>query len=202
VPDDVEAIAREVKALSDGHDVVFTTGGVGPTHDDVTFAAIGRAFAAPLHTHPELERMLRDHYREACTEIHLRMARVPLGAELKHSPEVRWPTVVMRNVWVFPGVPELFRMKLGVVREHLRGRTLLHGIEVMLQLEEPEITAALDRVVAEFPAVIIGSYPNWQGTGYKTKVTFDARDRSLAQAACEALVGLLPAAADARFSDE
>jgi molybdenum cofactor synthesis domain-containing protein len=192
VPDDVTAIAREVAALSASYDVVFTSGGVGPTHDDVTLAALAQAFSAPLEIHPELEAMLRSVYGGACTATHLRLARAPRGAQLKGCPEVRWPTLVMRNVWVFPGVPELFRMKLATVRYHLRGSEPLHSVVLRLQLEETELTPELDAVVARFPEVEIGSYPQWSDPTCKTEITFDAVDAEQAEQARAALIQLLP----------
>src|SRR5271170_6015679 len=109
VLDDVAVIAREVRELSASHDVVFTSGGAGPTHDDVTIEGVARAFGAGMVTAPELEALIRRHYGERTTVDHLLMARVPEGARLVSSASVPWPTVVMRNVWVLPGVPEVFQ---------------------------------------------------------------------------------------------
>jgi molybdenum cofactor synthesis domain-containing protein len=192
LPDDIETIATEIRALSAAHDVVFTSGGVGPTHDDVTLDAVARAFDVSTEIHPDMERMLRSVYGEGTTEGHLRMALVPKGAELVSSTEVRWPTVVMRNVWVLPGVPEAFRMKLGVIRERLRGTRPFVTRAVFTNMEEADLKPLLDQVVAAHADVEVGSYPKWFDARYKTKVTFDARSEAAAEAAVEAFLSLLP----------
>src|SRR6185312_17135361 len=110
VKDDIDAIAREVKELASAHDWLFTSGGVGPTHDDVTIEAVARAFGVGVTSSPEMEQMLRDHYGARTTAGHLRMALIPEGAALETTEAIRWPTTRLHNVWVMPGVPEVFRM--------------------------------------------------------------------------------------------
>src|SRR3954467_13796392 len=100
VADDRAIVARDVAALSASYDVVFTSGGVGPTHDDVTLEGVADGFGVATEIHPHRAGLGPCHYGAACTRDHLLMARVPVGAELRASPEVQWPTVVMRNVWV------------------------------------------------------------------------------------------------------
>lgn len=198
VEDDLETIAGEVAALHRAYDVVFTSGGVGPTHDDVTLQGVADGFGVPLEPHPHLVSLLHAVYGERCTDEHLLMARAPAGAELVSSSEIKWPVVVMHNVWVLPGVPELFRMKLSVARDHLRGPAPIVSRELFTHLEEPELKPLLDRVVAEHATVEIGSYPKWFDPTYKTKVTFDGRDVPAVEAAHAALLALLPEAAVAR----
>jgi molybdenum cofactor synthesis domain-containing protein len=192
VGDDRPAIADEVRAASARHDVVFTSGGVGPTHDDVTLEGVADAFGVPVVNDPHLVALLRGLYGERCTEDHLLMARVPVGSELKSSSEVKWPTVVMRNVWVMPGVPELFRMKLVIVREHLVGPGRIASRALFTHMEETDLKPLLDRVVARHPTVEIGSYPKWFDATYKTKVTFDGAREPEVDAAHADLLGLLP----------
>ena len=105
VPDDMQVIADEVRALSNGYDVVFTSGGVGPTHDDITLEAVALAFGVRAIIHPEFENLLHTVYRDKMTDGHLRMALVPEGADLVRHEETRWPTVRMKNVWVCPASP-------------------------------------------------------------------------------------------------
>jgi molybdenum cofactor synthesis domain-containing protein len=199
IADDRAAIADEVRAASARYDVVFTSGGVGPTHDDVTLEGVADGFGVALERHPHLVALLRSFYGERCTEDHLMMARVPAGAELLSNAEIKWPMVVMRNVWVLPGVPELFRMKLSIVRDHLRGPAPIVSRALFTHMEETELKPMLDRVVALHRAVEIGSYPKWFDPTYKTKVTFDGRDDAEVDAAHAALLALLPAAAVARL---
>jgi molybdopterin-biosynthesis enzyme MoeA-like protein len=193
IGDDRARVAGEVRALSASHDVVFTSGGVGPTHDDVTLQAVADGFGVPIEIHPHLAGLVRSHYGAACTSDHLLMARVPVGAELRACPDVQWPTVVMRNVWVMPGVPELFRMKLLIVREHLVGPSVIVSRALFTQMEETDLKPLLDRAVALHPRIEIGSYPKWFDASYKTQVTFDGVVESQVEAAVQELIGLLPA---------
>lgn len=198
IGDDRSLIADEVRAASARHHVVFTSGGVGPTHDDVTLEGVADGFGVPLEQHPHLVSLLRAVYGERCTAEHLLMARAPRGCELLSSPEVKWPTVVMRNVWVMPGVPELFRMKLAIVRDHLIGPVQLISRALFTHMEETELKPLLDRVVADHGEVEIGSYPKWFDPSYKTKVTFDGTREAAVEAAHAQLLGLLPPEALAR----
>ncbi len=195
VMDDVDTIAREVRELSSSNDWLFTSGGVGPTHDDVTIEGVARAFGVRVVSSPEMESMLRAHYRERCTDGHLRMALVPEGAALEVTAEVRWPTIRLANTWLLPGIPEVFRMKLPVVVAHLA--QVLEGpafvsSAVYVKMDEGELKPLLDRIVAEFPDVSVGSYPKWLDSTYRTKVTFDATSPERVDAARGAFVALLP----------
>lgn len=191
IPDELEAIAREVAIESAAHDVVFTSGGVGPTHDDITIEGVARAFGVRARIDDSLAGMLRAAYGDRCTEHHLRMALVPDGAELATTADDKWPIVVMKNVWVLPGVPQIFRMKLSVVRAWLQGPAAFHSRAVATRLDEGKLKPLLDQVVEAHPGVDVGSYPKWFDATYKTKVTFDSRDASAVDAALGAFVALL-----------
>lgn len=195
VLDDIDVIAREVKELSASHDWLFTSGGVGPTHDDVTVRATAQAFGVRVVEDPTLAAMLREHYRERCTDGHLQMALVPEGASLESHDNVRWPTIRMGNTWLLPGVPEIFRMKLAVVIDRLAGTGGVGFVSraVFTKMDEGDLKALLDRVVADFPDVSVGSYPKWQDPSYKTKLTFDGRDARRVDEARDAFLALLPA---------
>ncbi len=196
VKDDIETIAREARALAAEHDWLFTSGGIGPTHDDVTIEAVARAFGVAVVTNPLMERMLRDHYKERITEGHLRMALVPEGASLETTETVRWPTVRMKNTWIMPGIPEVFRMKIPVIVHRLTEEApgpAFVSLAVYTKMDEGDLKPLLDAVVARFPDVAVGSYPKWMDPTYKTKLTFDARDDARARAARDAFVATLPA---------
>ena len=110
VADDEAAIVEAVNALRPNHDYVFTTGGIGPTHDDITVDSIAAAFGVPVIVHPEARRILEDYYRDrplGLTEARLRMARVPEGAELIPNPTSGAPGVRMGNVFILAGVPNI-----------------------------------------------------------------------------------------------
>jgi molybdenum cofactor synthesis domain-containing protein len=193
VLDDLEVIAREVKELSEAHDWLFTSGGVGPTHDDVTVLGVARAFGVAAVEDPTLAKMLRDYYGDRCTAGHLQMALVPEGASLEMHESVRWPTIRLRNTWLMPGVPEIFRMKLAVVVDRLSGGVGFLSRSVFTKMDEGDLKPLLDQIVERFPDVGVGSYPKWQDPTYKTKLTFDGRDPVRVDAARDAFVALLPA---------
>lgn len=189
--DDRAIIAAEVRSVLSEHDVVFTSGGVGPTHDDVTIDGVSAALSVEAIPSPELEALLRHIYGDKTSEAHLRMARVPAGAVLEQGAGIRWPTIVAGKVWILPGVPELFRMKLAAIRALMRGPNPFFTEEVFCRVEETELKSELDQVVSLHPDVDIGSYPKWFDARYKTRLTFDARSRELAEAAAESARQLL-----------
>jgi molybdenum cofactor synthesis domain-containing protein len=193
IPDDPKVIADEVLALSNRFDIVFTSGGVGPTHDDVTIESIASAFGVDAHIDETMAALLRTAYGDRITDAHLRMALVPRGAEMVTTEEVAWPTVVMKNVWILPGVPEIFRMKLLVVRERVKGPREFVSRAVFTLVEETRLKPWLDVVVAAHPQVEIGSYPKWFDSTYKTKVTFDGMEPATVDQAVEQFVSLVPA---------
>jgi molybdenum cofactor synthesis domain-containing protein len=182
VPDVIDDIVASVRAMSPRFDHVFTSGGVGPTHDDVTLHAVAEAFAMDVVRHPELEALLRAGYGDRLHERDLRMADVPAGTRLEYGPggprgEARapWPVVVVRNVWVLPGVPSIFRRKFEAVRELFRAGPI-HGRALFSRAGEGTIAGALDEAVAAFPEVEIGSYPHPEARDYRVKITIDGRD--------------------------
>jgi len=187
IPDDIDLIASEVRALSRGFDAVFTSGGVGPTHDDLTVDAVAKAFAAEVASVPALEAMINARYEGEATAGHLRMARVPEGARLVSSEELPWPTIVMENVWVFPGVPEIFAMKMALLRQELGASSPFVTLELKSQLDEGNLKPHLDAVVVAHPDVQVGSYPKWRDPTCRTLVTFDGLDEAKVVAARAAL---------------
>jgi molybdenum cofactor synthesis domain-containing protein len=202
VLDDRAGIAAEVRDLAARYDVVFTSGGVGPTHDDVTIDSVAQAFGVEVEQAPEIEEMLRSYYGGTLTDDHLLMARVPAGADPVTTDEMPWHTIVMRNVWILPGVPQIFKMKMAVVRTLLGGGIAFQSLAVYTTLDEGHLKALLDRVVADHPDVEVGSYPKWHEPRYRTKVTFDARDLEVIEKARDALVALLPDGALVHIDEE
>ena len=192
VPDDVPTIAEEVLLLSERFDYVFTSGGVGPTHDDVTMAAIASAFDVSVVREPRMEKLLHKHYGRAATENHMLLANIPDGAEQLYSDRSPWPLTVFKNVWILPGVPEIFLMKLNIVAEHLKGDAPFVSRAVFTKLDEAMLKPLLDSTVSEHPGVEIGSYPRWQDPTYETKVTFDGKDRDAVERAFEEFQKKLP----------
>lgn len=189
IPDTLEDIAAEVATQSRRFDWVFTTGGVGPTHDDVTFAGIAQAFGLRLHHHPELEAILRAKLGVGCNEAALRMAEVPEGSELWWDGGVIYPLVVTRNVCIFPGVPSLLKLKFDRVAHRFAG-TPLSVRRLHTPNQESVIADRLTEAAGRWPSVAIGSYPRLDEEPMRVIVTLESRDESaLAAAAAFLLAG-------------
>lgn len=193
--DDVPTLASAILRLSQAHGVVVTSGGVGPTHDDVTIEAVARAFGRRVVREPSLVELVHQTFGDKTTEAHLRFADVPEGAELRRAPDASWPTPVLHNVWILPGVPEVFRMKLATLRAWVKGPSPFLSRALVLTLEEVELKDALDAVVAAHPAVSIGSYPALFNPRYRTRITFDGTSAPALQAALADLSQRVPASA-------
>jgi molybdenum cofactor synthesis domain-containing protein len=187
VVDDEATIAREVRTLADTHDWLITSGGVGPTHDDVTLAAMARAFERPLELHPELVAIAEAH------PGHARLAYLPRGTALHaetRQERQRWPAIRVENVWVLPGVPQAFERKLAIVEHVLETRLSETGpirkfvsLSVYTKRSEGTLLGELQSTVDAFPTVDIGSYPQWHDTRYANRITFDGKDRAEVQRA-------------------
>ena len=190
--DVIEVIARDLNELRRSHDYVFTSGGVGPTHDDLTLPAIAHAFGTRLVRATALEKLIRDYHREKVTADHLRMADVPEGARLIANEAMPWPTVAIENVYVFPGVPELFRIKFQVLRAELNQGAPFYSRAVYMHSDEGEIASELAAVAARNPELFIGSYPNFRGTDYRLKLTVDGADEARVAAALAQIIEFVP----------
>jgi FAD synthetase len=192
IPDSHEEIGVAVRAASERYDHVFTSGGVGPTHDDVTIEAIARAFGVRVVKNPILEGMLRAYYGARLEERNLRMAEVPEGAEMIAADAPSWPVTSFRNVYILPGVPVIFRRKFAAIRERFRVAPF-YTRRVYCMSDEGTIARHLDAVVAEFPDIAVGSYPRFDEKDFRVIVTLEAKDAAQVAAATEALVARLPA---------
>ena len=189
LPDVLSEIAAAVKAMSERYDHVFTSGGVGPTHDDVTLPAVAAAFDMKVTRRPELADLIRGAMGSSLHDRDLRMADVPEGARLLSGdpPDpTRWPVVAVENVYVLPGVPQIFRRKFDVLRPLLRSGPIFSRAVYTSEPEGP-IADTLDEVVAAFPTVTIGSYPRIDAPDHKVKITLDGRDLTAVEAALHRL---------------
>lgn len=184
IPDVLETVAAEVRAASDAYDHVFTTGGVGPTHDDVTLPAIAAAFGRPLVRNPVLVRIIHEKLGDRANEAAMRMAEIPEGAELWWDGDVIYPLVVMRNVAIFPGVPVLLQRKFEAVA-HRFGGVPVATRRLVTELGEPDIADVLTEAAGRWPAVAIGSYPRFETRPHTVIVTMEGRDAD-ALHACDA----------------
>jgi molybdenum cofactor synthesis domain-containing protein len=199
IPDEVGLIADEVATFTKAFDLVFTSGGVGPTHDDVTIEGVARAMAVPVIRHPELVALLERYYRGRVTEAALRMAEIPEGAELVTGGTLRFPTILMRNVYVLPGVPEIFRQKFDALRERFRDQPI-HLKNVFVRIGEGMLAEYLNRLLQSFPLLQLGSYPEFSNPEYQVKVTLESRDRGYLEQALGDFLARLPADAVVKVS--
>jgi len=190
IPDELDEIAAEVRAASDRTDYVVTTGGVGPTHDDVTMAGVARGFNVPVVRHPELEKWLREWYGDRINETALKMSEVPDGARIILRPGLRFPPVVFRNVYILPGVPQFLKDKFAAIADEFTGSPLYER-KIFVRTGETAIAETLRRVVAEFPEVAIGSYPVVDRKDYRVRVTLETVSEGTLQDACARLTELL-----------
>jgi FAD synthetase len=192
IPDEVDLIATEVARFATDYDVVFTSGGVGPTHDDVTIEGVARAAGVRVVRHPALVALLEAYYKDAITEAALKMAEIPQGAELLADSSVRFPTILMGNVYVLPGVPEIFRRKFDALRERFRDQPIFLK-NVFVSVGEGSIADHLNALVREYPELLCGSYPEFSNPEYKVKITLESRDLAFLDRALAELLKRLPA---------
>jgi molybdenum cofactor synthesis domain-containing protein len=190
IPDELDDIAAAVPPLADRFDHVFTSGGVGPTHDDVTIDGLAKGFATDVVTEPELERRVRAYWGERLAPANLRLARVPRGSTLVWGDGTTWPVVAYRNVYILPGVPRLFRRKFLDIRERFRAAPVTLA-RVWLDAEEGTIAPDLDAVVAAHPAVRVGSYPRFEEKDFQVLVTLEGADAAAVAAAADDLAARL-----------
>jgi molybdenum cofactor synthesis domain-containing protein len=191
IPDEVDLIAAEVQAFSRSFDVVFTSGGVGPTHDDVTMDGVARAFGVPVIRDARLVQMLERYAKGRLNEARLRMADVPEGAELMAGEALMFPAVVVRNVYVLPGVPEIFRQKFEALKEHFR-ETPFHLCSIFVNVPEGTLADYLNELLRGHPDLLLGSYPELSNPEYKVKVTLESKDREYVARAVDQLLEQLP----------
>ena len=190
VPDDTPRIAEAVNALRAGHDYLFTTGGIGPTHDDITVDAMAEAFDVPVVVHPEARAILEDYYRNrpgGLTEARLRMARVPEGAELIPNPSSGAPGVRLGNVFILAGVPHIAASMLEGLTGKLEGGRPVVSVTVGARAAESDVADLLRETEAANPGVAIGSYPFFRDGRYGANFVIRSEDGDLARSTGEQL---------------
>jgi molybdenum cofactor synthesis domain-containing protein len=192
IPDEIDVIAEEVAGFSKQFQYVFTSGGVGPTHDDVTMDGVALAFERKLVRHPRMEELLRSALRgRPANDSHLKMTAIPEGSELIETADLWFPLVRVENVYVFPGIPRLLQAKFEGARSRFVGRRV-YLRNVYVTCIETEIAQDLHDLLAEYPALMVGSYPKLSEEGYRTLITLESRDESYVNSALDSLVGRIP----------
>lgn len=190
IPDDFDLIGRTVREFAGMFTWVFTSGGIGPTHDDMTVPAIAAGFGVRAIRHPAIEAAIRKHYGNRMTEDHLLMALVPEGADLIETEGLYFPQTVFRNVVILPGVPQLFQFKFNAIKHRFRGTPIVLR-EIFMKADEGIIASSLRETQAAHPGLLIGSYPNFNRTEYSVKVTLESRNGDVVTAALAELQGRL-----------
>jgi len=160
VPDIEDEIVAAVRALSGRYDYVFTTGGIGPTHDDITADSIAKAFGVPVIVHPEAKALLERHYGAGnVSDARMRMARVPEGAVLIENPVSKAPGFRIGNVFIMAGVPAIMRGMLDAIIPTLAEGKPFHQRSVACHIAESVLAEPLGAIQLRHPDVDIGSYP-------------------------------------------
>lgn len=193
VPDVTEDIVAAVDALRRRYTYVFTTGGIGPTHDDITADAIARAFGVEIDEDPRAIAMLLERIKpEDLNEARRRMARIPKGAELIENPISKAPGFRIGNVFVMAGVPIVMQAMLDVAAGHLaRGaRVLIETIDAH-DIPEGRYAADLTRIAEAHEKVSIGSYPSFSSAGLRNQIVLRSRDADQLESAGSAVRSLI-----------
>ncbi len=182
VSDDHAAIVAAVNALRVAHDQVFTSGGIGPTHDDITADAIASAFGVAITHRADAMALLQAHYERAqlpFNEARQRMARIPDGALLIDNPISTAPGFSLGNVHVMAGVPKIFEAMVASVLPRLVGGPALLSQTLRLMRGEGEIAADFGALAAEYPALSMGSYPFTLNGAYGTNLVIRGTDEAM-----------------------
>jgi len=197
VPDEIPLIVESVKRACEAAAHVFTSGGIGPTHDDVSIAALAQAFDRRVVTDARSLALLEEKFGGRMNAARRRLAEIPEGATLAWNEQSLFPTISLEQVVILPGVPSLFKLGFTTIRERFR-QAPLYSRAVYLSLGESVLAEHLDATVAAFPDVGIGSYPRFDDADHRVKVTFDGRAAERIAAACNFFVTRLPPGAVVR----
>ena len=185
IPDVLETVVATVNELRARHDYVFTSGGIGPTHDDITADCIAAAFEVKLEKHPLAMQALQAHYdaQEAdFNEARQRMARIPEGASLIENPVSTAPGFKIDNVYVMAGVPKIMQAMMENILPTLKGGETLSSITVTSSIPEGSIAAEIGALQQQYPDVNIGLYPFYSAQGAGVSVVARGRDMAQLQA--------------------
>lgn len=184
VPDVIGEIADAVNALRNRYTYVFTTGGIGPTHDDITADGIALAFGLPVVHHPRAVEILKEYLGDRINEARLRMARMPEGAELIENTVSKAPGWRIGNVHVMAGIPSVMQAMLDAIAPTLKTGTKMLSVTIEgTDLKEGDVGGPLTEIQNANPGVLIGSYPSFDGKRFRTSLVVRSRDAGLLEAA-------------------
>ena len=195
IPDDRAAIVASVNALRKANDHIFTSGGSGPTHDDITAEAVAAAFGVPISVRDDARAILQAHYDRQGTvlnEARLRMARIPDGATLIDNPVSAAPGFTLGNVHVMAGVPQVFESMVASVIPTLTGGAPLLSQSLRINRGEGDIAGPLGLLAERYPALAIGSYPFVKDGVFGANIVIRGSDGAAVDAAMTELAALFP----------
>lgn len=194
IPDAADAIVKTVNECRAAYDYVFTTGGIGPTHDDITAECVARAFGVPLERNSEAVRRLQGHYANTGIELNqarLRMANVPAGATLIDNPVSKAPGFQIGNVLVMAGVPEIMRAMFEGAKHRITGGPRMRSRTVSCVVPEGDLAQGLGELQGRYPDMEIGSYPYFRRGRFGVSVVLRSTEAEPLSGALEALCGLI-----------
>lgn len=194
IGDEEEMIVTTVQALKARYDYVFTSGGIGPTHDDITADAIAKAFGRPCLVDPRADKLLTAFYAARgveYTESRRRMARMPQGAELIANSVSTAPGFIVDNVYVLAGVPAVFQVMVDEVLPGLKKGTPILSRTMTCPFGEGVIGHPLAEIQQQHPNAEIGSYPHYEGSGFSLELVIRARDNMALNSAYEAVEAMI-----------
>ncbi len=174
IPDDIEEISETIRHVADKYDYVFTSGGIGPTHDDVTIEGIAKAFDVPVTRDKELENLIHEKFEDESVEAALKMSEIPKGAILIKENGLKFPLIEFRNTFIFPGIPEYLQIKFEAIKERFREEPF-YLRKIHVKMFEADIAPLLEDTLKKFNRVKIGSYPTVEKDGHKIKITIESK---------------------------
>jgi len=191
IPDEVEIIAREVRVMSEAYDYVFTSGGIGPTHDDVTMEAVAQAFDRGVELSQSMYERIERAQGRPPNESQRKMAMVPEGSQSVDAGDLWFPVVIVENVHIFPGIPKLLEKKFVSIRDRFTG-VPFRLRRIYVTRRESDIADHLHGLLAEFQELMLGSYPRLDRQDYMVLLTLESRDADYLQRAQDSLLERLP----------
>jgi molybdenum cofactor synthesis domain-containing protein len=184
IPDEKATIVEQVRELQARHQYLFTTGGIGPTHDDITAECVAEAVGRPLIEHPEARAILDARYGpENLTAARLRMARTPEGASLIDNPVSKVPGFRIANVYVLAGIPEVMQAMFESIAHELTGGPPLVTATLVAELPEGDLAGPLGALQARYPDIEMGSYPFFGQRRYGASLVLRGTERARLAAA-------------------
>jgi molybdenum cofactor synthesis domain-containing protein len=194
IPDIAEVIVSTLNELRVRFDYVFTTGGIGPTHDDITLQCVAKAFGVPCLRHPEALAILQEWYRDQPNQLNparLRMATAPEGSTLLIDPVSGAPAFRMGNVFIMAGIPQIMQPMFDYLKSTLKGGSPLVSCSVYCDLPEGTIAQGLEEIQNRYPEFDLGSYPWQEGSKFGTSLVVRGRDLKRVKAATREVIDMV-----------